>query len=277
MSVHVNRSANLGAVNAARWRSELADGRVMHGLWIASGSATAAEILGGVGAEWLIIDTEHSMFTPERLLGQLRALESAPVFTVVRVASHQRRDIATALDLGARGLMVPMVESAADAEAIVELTRYAPTGTRGVGGAFARVSRWNQVPDYLTCAESTFSLIAQVESPGGLRELRAILEVDGIDAVFVGPADLAASMSLLGQPQHPTVRDAVFEAIDVIRRAGKVAGVNAFDPADAIAYARRGAQLIGIGADVTLLNQGAKTLLNRLRAETPQTPQPTQR
>jgi 4-hydroxy-2-oxoheptanedioate aldolase len=265
-----------GATSADRWRSELATGQVMRGVWIASGSDTVAEILGGVGADWLIVDTEHSISSPEGLLAQLRVLEAAPLFTVVRIGSHDRREIGMMLDLGVRGLMVPMVESVADAASIVAATRYPPAGARGVGGGFARASRWNRVPNYLTVSPSTFSLIAQVESVAGLAELASIAAVDGIDAVFVGPADLAASMGLLGQPRHPTVRVAVIEAINTIRAAGKAAGVNAFDPADATDYARAGAQLLGIGADVSLLAQGAIALLDRVQVSGQPSVQSTQ-
>ncbi|MFJ3779019.1 HpcH/HpaI aldolase/citrate lyase family protein [Streptomyces sp. NPDC090075] len=263
MPIHVSDTGGT-AVDAAAWRAALAAGEVMRGLWLASGSDTAAEILGGAGADWIIIDTEHSVGSPDGLLAQLRVLEAAPVFTVVRLGSRTPRELGYLLDLGARGLMVPMVESAEDARSIVAATRYPPGGVRGVGGGFARASRWNRVPDYLTNAESTFSLIAQVESVAGLENLTAITAVDGIDAVFVGPADLAGSMGLLGRPRDPRVRSAVLGAIETVRAAGKAAGVNAFDPDDAMAYAEAGAQLLGVGADVTLLAQGATALLERV-------------
>lgn len=253
------------ALSASQWREELRAGGPLLGLWIASGSATVAELLGVSGPDWVLIDTEHSAQSLEGIVAQLRALESAPTFTVVRAPSKDLLELGRLLDAGVRGLMVPMVESADDARDVVAATRYPPYGRRGVGGAFARATRWNGVSDYLAAAQSAHSVIVQVESMAGIEAVGEIVRVDGVDAVFIGPADLAASASLLGQPRHADVQALVDQAIRIVRNAGGVAGVNAFELDDVARYRAAGASFFGISADVTLLARGAADLLGGVR------------
>jgi 4-hydroxy-2-oxoheptanedioate aldolase len=167
------------------------------------------------------------------------------------------------LDLGAQNLLVPMVSSAAEAEAVVEAVRYPPRGRRGVGSALARSARWNRVDGYLADADEHVSLFVQVETAAAVDAAGAIAAVDGVDGVFVGPSDLAASMGLLGQQTHPDVVAAVLRAFEAVRAAGKPVGVNAFDPAAAHAYLDAGASFVLVGADVTLLARGSEALAAR--------------
>ncbi|HWL78013.1 HpcH/HpaI aldolase family protein [Microbacterium sp.] len=256
----------LPATSARAWRRRLAAREPLVGLWAVSGSATATEILGRSGADWLIIDVEHSPSTALSVQEQLRLLEAAPVFTVVRAGSKDPLELGRWLDLGARGLMIPMVESGSEAEAIVAAVRYPPRGRRGVGGGFARATRWTGVSDYLARAEESFSIIAQIETSRAIDALAEILAVDGIDAVFIGPADLAASMGHLGQPRHPDVRRHVQEAIALCAARGVPVGVNAFAVEDAREYAALGARLLAVGADVTLLAHGSQSLVASMEA-----------
>ncbi|GAA3007565.1 HpcH/HpaI aldolase family protein [Microbacterium aurantiacum] len=256
-------SANL---SARRWRERLAAGDAMTGLWVVSSSATAAEILGASGADWIIIDAEHSPNTLPDIVAQLRALAASPALVVVRAGSKDPLELGRLLDAGVRGLMVPMVETASDAEAVVAATRYPPRGRRGVGGGFARATRWTGIADYLPRAEDSFSLIVQIESAAGIAALDEILAVDGIDGVFFGPADLAASLGKLGQPRHPDVQSTIEHAIRATVAAGGIAGVNAFDPDDALRYRAAGAQLLAVGADVTLLAAAGSDLVARVAA-----------
>jgi 4-hydroxy-2-oxoheptanedioate aldolase len=259
--------ARLPAVGASEWRRRLAADETMLGLWLAAGSATVAEILGSSGADWFIIDAEHSPQTLPEIVHQLRALEAARVFTVVRASSKDPLVLGRLLDLGARGVMVPMVETAEEATAVVAATRYPPRGRRGVGTGFARGSRWNGIADYLARAEDAQSLIVQIETVAGIHAVGDIVEVDGVDAIFIGPADLAASAGLPGQPRHPDVQRLIERAIAAVRAKAKVAGVNAFDAGDVHRYRRLGARLFGIGADVTILRTGACDLLAGLRSD----------
>jgi 4-hydroxy-2-oxoheptanedioate aldolase len=170
------------------------------------------------------------------------------------------------LDIGVQNLMVPMVESAAQARDIVAATRYPPAGVRGVGSAIARASRWNRTEGYLHTAADQLSVTVQVESRAGLAALAEITAVDGVDAVFLGPADLAASLGHLGRPDHPEVVDAVESAITTVVASGKAVGVNAFAEPLARRYLALGARLVLVGADVTLLARGSEELAARYRS-----------
>jgi 4-hydroxy-2-oxoheptanedioate aldolase len=153
-----------------------------------------------------------------------------------------------------------MVNSAAEAEAAVAATRYPPHGVRGVGSSLARAARWNRVPDYLARASQTVSVTVQIESEAAVAAVENILAVDGVDAIFLGPADLAASMGLLGQQEHPDVRTAVEHCIAAAKKAGKPAGVNAFNGDTARAYMAAGASFVLVGADVAILARGSEAL-----------------
>jgi 4-hydroxy-2-oxoheptanedioate aldolase len=158
-----------------------------------------------------------------------------------------------------------MIESAEQAEEMVRAVRYPPAGIRGVGSALARASRWNRIEGYLQNADDQISLLLQVESLTGLAALKDICAVDGVDGVFIGPADLAGSMGHLGRPDHPDVVAAVEDAIGVIVAAGKAAGVNAFVEPVARRFLSLGVRYILVGADVTLLARGSEDLANRYR------------
>ncbi|MDN5795014.1 MAG: aldolase/citrate lyase family protein [Intrasporangium sp.] len=230
------------------------------GMWVSSGSPLVAEICAGAGLDWLLVDMEHSPNGLESVLGQLQAIAAYPVTPVVRVATGDTVTIKQVLDLGAQNLLVPMVSSGDEARAVVEAVRYPPRGRRGVGSALARSARWNRVEDYLGHADEHVSLFVQVETATGVEEAAEIVAVDGVDGVFVGPSDLAASMGLLGQQSHPDVVAAVLRTFEAVRGAGKPVGVNAFDPAVARSYLDAGATFVLVGADVALLARGSEAL-----------------
>ncbi|WP_298418575.1 aldolase/citrate lyase family protein [Brevibacterium sp.] len=238
--------------------SALDEGRHLAGMWVCSGSPVAAEIAAASGMQWVLIDAEHSPIGLETTTSLLRAMNGYPATPVVRVPVNDRVVIKQFLDLGAQNLLVPMVDTEADAEAAVAAVRYPPRGVRGVGSALARASRWNAVDGYLSRAEELLSLTVQIESATAVDNAAAIAAVDGIDQVFVGPSDLAASMGLLGQQTHPEVTDAVARTFEAVRAAGKPVGVNAFDPDQARKYLEAGASFVLVGADVGLMMNGAR-------------------
>lgn len=233
------------------------------GMWIASGSAYTAEICAGSGLDWLMLDQEHVPNDVHSTLAQLQAVAAYPVEVLVRPASADPVAIKQLLDLGVTNLIVPMIESADEARAVVAATRYPPEGIRGVGSALARASRWNRTAGYLTSAATTLSVIVQVESVAGLDALPDILALDGIDGVFVGPADLAASLGRLGEPEHPEIVAVIERTTRTIAASGKAAGVNAFNESIARRYLAAGARFVLVGADVTLLARGSETLAAR--------------
>lgn len=246
------------------FRDALARGdRSLAGIWVCSGSPLVAEICAGAGLDWVLIDMEHSPNGLESVLAQLQAVAAYPVTPVVRVPIGDVVMIKQVLDLGAQSILVPMVSAKADAEAAVAAVRYPPRGTRGVGSALARSARWNRVDRYLTDADEHVSLFVQIETSAGVDAAAEIAAVDGVDGVFVGPSDLAASMGLLGQQTHPDVVAAVLRAFDAVRGVGKPVGVNAFDPAAADSYIAAGASFVLVGADVALLARGSEALAAR--------------
>ncbi|WP_174705242.1 HpcH/HpaI aldolase family protein [Arthrobacter pityocampae] len=234
--------------------------RPLAGMWVCSGSPLVAEICAGAGLDWLLVDAEHSPNGLESILAQLQAIHGYPVHTLVRPPVNDTVLIKQYLDLGVQNLLIPMVHSVADAEAAVAATRYPPEGVRGVGSALARAARWNRVPEYLARAASTISVTVQIESVAAVDAVADILAVDGVDAIFVGPSDLAASLGLLGQQEHPDVVAAVERCLAAATRAGKPAGVNAFTPSVARRYLDGGAGFILVGADVALLARGSEAL-----------------
>jgi 4-hydroxy-2-oxoheptanedioate aldolase len=237
--------------------------RPLYGMWSCSGSALMAEICAGSGLDIVLIDGEHSPVGLESILAQLQAVAAYPATPVVRAPFGDTVIVKQLLDLGAQNLLVPMVDSVAQAEAMVRAVRYPPQGVRGVGSALARSSRWSRIPDYLARASDLVSLTVQIETAEGLEAAAGIAAVDGVDALLVGPADLAASLGLLGQQNHPDVVAAVERVIDAGRAAGTPVGVNAFDPATADRYAAAGAAYVLVGSDVTLLARASEGLADR--------------
>ena len=235
--------------------------RGLAGMWVCSGSPVAAEIAAGSGLDWLLIDGEHSPLSLESIQLQLQAIAAYPITPVVRVPVNDTVLIKQYLDLGAQNLLVPMVNSADDAAQAVRSMRYPPAGIRGVGSALARGARWNRVDDYLARANDEFvSLTVQIETADAVEQVEAIVGTEGVDAIFVGPSDLAASMGLLGQQGHPDVIAGVRRAIGAAKAAGKPVGINAFDPALAHQYLDEGMDFILVGADVAMLARGSERL-----------------
>ncbi|MEU3627202.1 2-dehydro-3-deoxyglucarate aldolase [Amycolatopsis coloradensis] len=246
------------------FRTRLAEsGRPRIGMWVTSGSPVVAEICAGSGLDWLLVDTEHSPAGLETVQALLQTIAAYPITPMVRAPSGDAVALKQLLDLGAQNLLVPMVDSAEEAEAVVRAVRYPPRGVRGVGSALSRSARWNRVAGYLTNVDEHTSLFVQIESTAGVTAAAEIAAVDGVDGVFVGPSDLAASMGLLGQQTHPDVTAAVLGTFEAVRAQGKPVGVNAFDPAQAQRYLDAGAAFVLVGADVTLLAQGSEALARR--------------
>jgi 4-hydroxy-2-oxoheptanedioate aldolase len=244
------------------------------GLWLGLADAYATELIASTGFDWLAIDAEHAPNDPPRVLSQLQALAPYPVHAVVRTASDEATLLKQYLDIGVQTLLVPMVESATQAQRIVAATRYPPAGVRGVGSALARASRWNLISNYLHDCAQELCVLVQVESAAGLKHLSAIAATEGVDGVFFGPADLAASIGLLGRPADQQVQDAITQGIKAVRQAGKAAGVLSADQTLARNYLDSGATFVAVGVDTTLLIQAAQRLLGAFKslAAPPQPP-----
>ncbi|MDN7588884.1 4-hydroxy-2-oxoheptanedioate aldolase [Burkholderia seminalis] len=242
------------------FKAALARGDAQVGLWLGLANPYSAEVVAGAGFDWLLIDGEHAPNTVPTILTQLQAIAPYPSHPVVRVPWNDPVIVKQVLDLGAQTLLVPMVQSADEARAAVAATRYPPHGIRGVGSALARASRWNRVGDYLHRANDEMAVLVQVETRAGLEAIDAIARVDGVDGVFIGPADLAADLGHLGNPGHPVVQAAIDGAIRTIKAAGKAPGILSADEAAARRYLDAGALFVAVGVDATLLARSAERL-----------------
>jgi 4-hydroxy-2-oxoheptanedioate aldolase len=246
------------------FKAQLDAGARQIGFWLTLGSAYAAEVIAGAGFDWALIDMEHSPADLENVLSQLQAVASYDTAAVVRVPENDPVIIKRILDAGALTLLVPYVQSAQEAEAAVSAMRYPPRGIRGVAGT-TRASRFGRIPNYGKLAESELCLIVQVETITALRDLDSIARTDGVDGVFFGPADMAASMGHIGEPGHPNVKSAILEAIRTTSALGVASGLltNDHDFADECLGA--GAQFVAVGVDANVLARAADSLVARYR------------
>lgn len=243
-------------------------GEPRYGCWAGFGTAYASEILATVGFDWMLIDGEHAPNPVPAVLGQLQAVAPYKTAPVVRTVNHDPALIKQLLDIGTQTLMIPMVDTPEQAKALVEATRYPPHGIRGVGGGLTRATRWDAIADYQARAHEELCLIVQVESRRGIENVEAIAAVEGIDGVFVGPADLSTSVGRAGQPNHEEVQRMIRHAFDSIKAAGKAAGILAPAEADAKRYAEWGFDFIAVGIDISLMRQAALETLARYKADT---------
>ena len=245
-------------------KAALVAGQPQYGIWLNLASATSAEVLAGAGFDWLLIDGEHGPNLIPQMLAQAQAIGSRTQ-VVVRPPVGEAWMIKQILDLGVQTILVPMVESAAHAEQMVKAMRYPPEGIRGMGSAVARSGDFGRNRDYAATANAQVCLVLQVESRAGLAALPAILQLAGVDGVFIGPADLAADMGFGGDASAPEVQAAIDMALRAIVASGKAAGILTFDAATAKRYAAMGVQFLGIGGDVGLLVTAASKLLADVR------------
>ena len=243
-----------------RFVQALQAGRPLLGLWQALATPYTAEICARAGFDWLLFDGEHAPNTLQTLLAQLQAVAPFPVDPIARVPFGEPVAIKQYLDIGFRTLLVPMVDSAAQAETIVSATRFPPRGIRGVASATSRASGFGADTSYLAAAHEAVAIIAQIETRAGLASIEEIAGVDGIDALFIGPADLAASLGHLGNPRHPEVQASIAEARVRIEAAGKPAGVFALSVEDAKSKIADGFRFVSVGTDIGLLVQSATAL-----------------
>lgn len=244
------------------FKAALAEGRQQIGMWCTIPGASYAEMLATCGYDWLLIDTEHAPIDLTTVQTMLQAIAPYRSQAVVRAGANDVVEIKRLLDIGAQSLLIPYVESAAEAARAVAAVRYAPGGLRGVAG-LVRASRFGRVPQYVARAEAEICLLVQVESAKALDEIEAIAAVDGVDGIFVGPADLAASMGHPGNPSHPEVRAAVIDAIRRIRKAGKPAGIVTLND-DMLAEAvEAGTNFTAVGIDMAVMMKALDDLRRR--------------
>ena len=235
------------------------EGKSQIGIWSSLSSNYTVEVIAGAGFDWILLDTEHSPNDLESVLQQAQAAAAYPVSTVARVPWNDMVTIKRFLDIGIQTLLVPYVCSVAEAKDAVRYTRYPPAGVRGVAGS-TRASRFGRVKDYAKKAQDEICLLVQVETKDALDKLEDICAVDGIDGVFIGPADLHASMGYTGEINRPEVVAMIEEAMRRIRKCGKAPGVLAFAEDDIRRYVAAGALFTAVGSDAGILARGAEAL-----------------
>lgn len=239
-------------------------GRQQIGLWVSLASAFGAEIVAGSGFDWLLVDGEHSPNDPTTVLPQLQAIAPYPTSAIVRPAWNDKVLIKRYLDIGAQSLLVPYVQNEEEARAAVAATRYPGEGVRGVAGV-TRASRFGRVNHYANRAHEEICVLVQIETREGLDNLEKIARVEGVDGVFIGPADLAAGLGQLGNQQHPDVQAAIQDAIKRIRACGKPAGILATDEASTRRYIEWGTTFTAVGLDVMVLARETEKLAAKFR------------
>ncbi|HWA37108.1 MAG TPA: HpcH/HpaI aldolase/citrate lyase family protein [Burkholderiales bacterium] len=247
------------------FKRALRDGKAQIGLWSSLSSNYSVEVIAGAGFDWILLDMEHSPNDLESLLTQLQAAAPYPSHPIVRVPWNDMVTIKRVLDAGAQSLLIPYVSTVEEAQAAVSYTRYPPQGVRGVAGT-TRASRFGRVKDYAKRAHEELCVLVQVETQQGLDNLEGIAAVPGIDGVFIGPADLHASLGHLGEIANPKIMPVIDEAIRRIRKAGKAPGILTPNEDNARRQLKEGALFIAVGADVGLLARGAEALCAKFKS-----------
>ena len=250
-------------VNA--FKRALAAKRAQIGLWCSLSSNYAVEAVAGAGFDWLLLDMEHSPNDLTDVLSQLQAAAPYPTSTVVRLPWNDFVATKRMLDIGAQSVLFPYVQNAEEARQAVASTRYPPAGIRGVAGA-TRATRFGRIKDYAKHAHEEICVLVQVETKEALEHLESIADVEGVDGVFIGPADLHASLGYPGEVANPAVLPIIDDAIKRIRARGKAPGILYADEKLARRYLELGALFVAVGADVGLLARGADALAAKFKA-----------
>jgi 4-hydroxy-2-oxoheptanedioate aldolase len=246
------------------FKRALREGRTQIGLWSSLSSNYTVEVIAGAGYDWILLDMEHSPNDLESLLSQLQAAAAYPTTPVVRVPWNDMVTIKRVLDAGAQSLLIPYVQNAQEARAAVANTRYPPAGVRGVAGT-TRATRFGRIKDYAKRAHEEICVLVQLETQPALQEIEKVAAVEGVDGIFIGPADLHASFGHTGEIANPKVKPLIDDAIRRIRKSGKAPGILTPNEADARQWLECGALFVAVGADVGILARGAEALAAKFK------------
>lgn len=245
-------------------KHNLKAGKVQTGCWVSLASHASAEICAGAGFDWVLIDMEHAPNELHMVHHQLHAVSAYTASAVVRAPWNDTVAIKRLLDVGAQSLLLPYVQNEEEAKRAVAAVRYPPNGVRGVSTS-SRANRFGRVTDYFKRVDGEICLIVQIETREALAQIEKIAAIDGIDGLFIGPQDLAASFGHLADPGHPEVQAAIADAITRIRKAGKAPGILAFAEADAKRWIAHGAQFVAVTSDQFLLTRETAAVAGRFK------------
>lgn len=246
------------------FKHAIARGEHQFGLWCTLCSNIAVDMLSDSGFDWLVLDAEHSPNELPDLLTQLQAARGGTATPMVRPPWNDPVLIKRVLDIGAQTLLLPYVQSVEEARAAVAATRYPPAGVRGVTGG-GRASRYGRVPGYISRAEEEICVILQVETRAALDELEAIAGVEGVDGIFIGPADLSTSFGHAGNWTGAEMQAVLKETAARLKAMGKPAGILTSDEEEARRFMDWGYTFVALGSDLGLLRRAADSLARRFR------------
>jgi 4-hydroxy-2-oxoheptanedioate aldolase len=253
-----------------RFKRAITSGSTQYGVWLVSGAPATAEALGSAGFDFMVVDTEHTPIDPPQVAEILRTIAGTPASAIVRPAWNDMVLIKRLLDIGAQSLLIPFVQNAEEAKRAVAFTRYPPDGVRGVA-AVHRGSRYGNVPNYAKTAAAELCVIVQVETQAALEQLPAIAAVPGIDSLFIGPADLAASMGHLGDFNHAAVQEKLKQGAEMCRKLGKPVGIVGPNPEMVVRYLEYGFSWVAINSDIGMMVGRATEWLGKVKADAPST------
>jgi 4-hydroxy-2-oxoheptanedioate aldolase len=242
----------------------IATGKTPVGAWLVSAAPSAAEALGCIGFDFLVVDMEHTPLDTPQMIGILQTIAGTPAQAIVRPPWNDMVMVKRALDAGAQSLLFPFVQNAEEAKRAVAYTRYPPAGVRGVA-AMHRGSRYGTVPNYQKRAHEEICVIVQIETPSAFDQLEAIAAVPGVDSIFIGPADLSASMGFLGDMGNPAVQEKLRAGAQACRRLGKPCGIVGGNPEIVANFLDYGFSWVAVGSDLAMLSSRATEYLGAVR------------
>ncbi|MGB0506472.1 MAG: HpcH/HpaI aldolase family protein [Pikeienuella sp.] len=246
-----------------RIKQRLANGDVTYGIFLGLANALASEVSAPAGFDWLLIDGEHAPNDVQTIKSQMDALTRHSDDVFVRIRDRDPSHLKHLLDIGVRNFLAPVVDTAEQAQALVDASRYPPEGVRGVGALGARATNFGRNPGYLKEANKGICMIVQIETRLGLSNMDEILAIDGVDGIFFGPSDLSADFGYIGQGGHPEVKAAVIDGCKRGRKAGKAVGVMTLDDTLIADYRDAGANFLSIGLDTNLLAKAVDALAQK--------------
>jgi 4-hydroxy-2-oxoheptanedioate aldolase len=249
---------------ANTFKRALKTGKVQIGLWCSLSNNYVIEVVAGAGFDWLLLDTEHSPNELDMVLSQLQAVAAYPAHPVVRVPWNDMVCIKRYLDIGAQTLLIPYVQNEQEAKSAVAYTRYPVEGLRGMAGT-SRATRFGRIKDYAKTAQEELCVLVQVETQTAIDNIEKIAAVDGIDGIFIGPADLHASLGYAGETANPKVKPIIDEAIRRIRKTGRAAGILTSDETNAKEWLELGCQFVAVGSDAGILARESEALATKFK------------
>jgi len=240
------------------------DGKAAYGMWCSLGSPAIAEMAAQMDLDWILLDGEHGVGSYEDCFALLQATSTSPAASIVRVPANDYVPIKRVLDMGAEGIIVPMVNTAEEAKSVAEMCSYPPSGTRGMGPH--RAARYSfDFPDYFARANDQIAVVVQIETPEAVDNAEAIANVQGVDCIFIGPTDLCLTMGLFPNLRHPDFEAAIAKVLAAGRAANKAVGIYCMNAEEARARTEQGFQMVNIANDMTLMSGAVRSALKTAR------------